>query len=113
MARSPVRHRRVRTVVDAVESADLDMAHYAISEDTLRRIALNLRDHPFSAEDRVVGDIRIREVAGLDVIFIISREESALVITIGGLRPPDPKQPSERILKFLAKLAIFRGASGV
>ena len=113
MARGTLRYRGVIPVVDTTEAAEWDIAELGLSDDRLERIARRLAALPVATADRVVGAIRIREVAGLDILVHIHREERLEVITICGLRRPTPDDPTEAILKRLGPLAILRGATGL
>ncbi len=112
MATSPFRHRGVRVVVDTVETAEFDMQIYDIAPEIVDTIGRALVSLPQSTEDRAVGNFLIREIAGFDVVFIIGREDTTVVITIGRIRPPDPANPTELLLKSAGIAAIFRGATG-
>ena len=113
MPDSPFRFRGVRVVVDTVETAEHDIALYAVPEDTVALIGQSLAALPQSKEDRAVGSFLIREIAGFDVVFIVGREGADIVVTIGRIRPPDPAKPTEVILRNLNLAAIFRGATGL
>jgi hypothetical protein len=111
--RSVIRDRGLKVVVDTTEVAEWDLAGYRLPDSAVERIASRLAAVPHSPEDRVVGDVRVRELEGMDVIFTISREPGLIVVTIGGVRPPDPETPTEGILKALGHIATFRGAIGL
>lgn len=113
MTGSAFRVRGIQIVVDTTEQAEFDVAGYQIGDAAMERIARRLKAMPFSSQDRVVGDIRVRLLEGYDVIYIVGRELDKLVVTIGGLRPPDPNDPTENILHRLGMVAMFRGATGV
>ncbi|MGR3378205.1 hypothetical protein [Salipiger abyssi] len=113
MPESFFRYRGVRPVLDTTDQAEWDVAGYQISEAMMQRIARRLTSVMFSNEDRVVGPVRVRELEGFDVMFTVHRDGPEVVITIGGLRPPDAKNPTEEILKKLDVVATFRGALGI
>lgn len=98
--------------MDTTEQAEFDVAGYQIGDATMERIAARLKAVPLSSQDRVVGDIRVRLLEGYDVIFIVGRGLDRFVVTIGGVRPPDANDPTEKILQRLGIVAIFRGAWG-
>ena len=113
MARSVIRDRGLSVVVDTTEVAEWDIAGYRVSDAALERIASRLAAVTHSPEDRVVGDVRVRELEGMDVIFTLSREPRLIVVTIGGVRPPDAEKPTEAILKALGTIATLEGSSGI
>ena len=113
MAPSELRYRGVRPEVDTTEAAELDILDLGVSYPLLVRIALNLKALPVSTADRLAGNIRIREIEGLDVLFHIQLQERVQVIMICGLRRPTPEDPTEALLNRLGPLAILRGATGL
>ena len=113
MTDSPFRYRGLQVAVDTTETAEFDRELYDITAAAFEAIGTSLARLPHSVDDRLVGDIRIREIDGIDVIFLLSREDATLVATIIGLRPPTPNDPTDAILKRLGTLAILRGASGL
>mgnify|MGYP006909078763 CR=1 FL=1 len=110
---SEFRYRGVKTLVDTTDTAEFDIASIPVSEETLTKIARNLKALPHSPRDRVVGDVRLREVENLDIVFFITRELDAVVVNIGGVVIPDPNNPTEEVLKKLGTMAILRGAVGI
>lgn len=100
-------------VIDTTEKAEFDIMGYQIPDATMEAIASQLRDVSFSRRDRIVGDVRVRECDGYDIVFIIGREENTMVITIGAVILPDPQSPTEELLQKLGPIAIFRGALGL
>lgn len=113
MVRSALRYRGIKPEVDTTEAAEWDVADLGISDAVLEGIARSLCSLPASSVDRVVGSVRIREVGGLDVLFVLSREGHKQVITICGIRRQTPDEPTEVLLKRLGQLAIIRGATGL
>ncbi|MGR3313139.1 hypothetical protein [Roseovarius indicus] len=113
MSDSVFRYRGLKVVVDTTEKAEFDAKSLRLGDKTMERIGRELAETSFSPRDRVVGDVRVREIEGYDVAFVNGREDSRLVITIGRIERPDPDNPLEEVLKKLGPLAILRGASGV
>lgn len=110
---SAFRYRGLKVVVDTTEKAEFAIKGYQISDARMERIARRLRESAFSSADRIVGDIRVRELEGYEVVFIVGRDRDTLVITIGAVEVPNADNPIEEILQKLGPVAIFRGASGV
>ena len=100
-------------MLDTVEQAELDLVLHSISEETVAMIGRSLLSAAWLTTDRAVGNFLIREVAGYDVVLIVGREAEQVVITIGRIRPPDPDDPTEDLLRKVGAVAIFRGATGV
>jgi hypothetical protein len=113
LSESAFRYRGLKVVIDTTEKAEFDAEGLRLGDGTMERIGRELLETSFSPRDRVVGDVRVREIEGYDVAFVNGREDSRLVITIGRIERPDPDNPLEEVLKKLGPLAIFRGASGV
>lgn len=113
MGQAQFRYRGVKVVLDTAESAELDVLFHQIPEDVLDRIGTSLGRLPQASSDRAVGNFLIREIAGLDVVWMIGREGLDAVITIYRIRPPDPANPTEALLQNLNLAAIFRGATGI
>jgi hypothetical protein len=105
------RYRGVSIAVDMAETADMDVLLYGLSEKDLKGIHKSLTELVHSPSDRHIGGFSIREVRGYDVVFIVGREKKTVVVTIGRIVPPDPKNPTEQILKLLNIAATFRGAT--
>ncbi|MDF0602943.1 hypothetical protein P1J78_19545 [Psychromarinibacter sp. C21-152] len=99
--------------MDTTEKAEFEIRGLQIPDSTMERIASRLRDVTFSFEDRVVGAVRVRELEGYEVVFLVGREDQTLVVTIGAVEVPNPDDPVEAVLKRLGPLAILRGASGL
>jgi hypothetical protein len=112
MAESPFRFRNIQVHVDMTEAAELDVQLYGISEQSLDLMGHALKSLPQSRSDRSVANFLIREIDGFDVVYIVGRDGRDVVITIGRIRPPDPQDPTEAILKGLDLVAIFRGVTG-
>ena len=113
MAEGLFRHRGVRIVVDTTETAELDIALHSVSEAMLSSIHRSLSTLVVSEKDRSVGPVRIREIAGYDVVFLTAREAGNIVVTIGAIQPPSEDEPLEEVLKKIGIVAMFRGATGV
>lgn len=113
MSDSPFRFRGVRVRVDTVETAELDVILYDVPEKVVERIGHSLAGSVQLATDRAVGSFLIREFEGFDIVFIVGREGAEIVVTIGRIRPVDPENPTEVILRNLNLAAIFRVASGL
>ncbi|SIN97016.1 hypothetical protein [Vannielia litorea] len=105
--------RGVKVVAETTEKAEFDIRCYHITDAAMDRIAARLKEALFSPDDRVVGDLRIRELEGYDVVHFVGRDGDRIVVTIAQLRVPDPDNPTERILEKLGRAAIFRGATGL
>ena len=113
MQGSPFRYRGVTVVVDTAQSAEFDIRYYSVPGDTVTRIGDAVLRLPQAATDRAVGPFLIREIEAFDVVWMIGREGRDAVITIYRIRPPDPADPTERILQSLNLAAMLRGATGV
>ena len=113
MSNSPYRSRGIGVVVDTTRLAEEDAQKLGIDERSLARIGNSLRDVPVSPSDREVNGVRIRLMAGLDVVFIVGREPDNIVVTIGGFRTANSNDPTEKLVQRLGIVAIFRGATGV
>lgn len=113
MGKGALRYRGVTPVVDTTEAAEWDIADLGLSDTALDRIAHNLKALPVSPADRTTGQIHIREIEGIDVLFHMHREERLQVILICGLRRPTPEEPTEALLNRLGPLAILRSATGI
>jgi len=105
--------RGVKVVAETTEKAEFDIRGYQITDAAMDQIAARLKEVLFSSEDRCVGDLRIRELEGYDVVHFVGRDGDRIVVTIAQLRVPDPDNPTERILEKLGRAAIFRGATGL
>lgn len=113
MAQSVFRQRGIPVVLDTTEVAELDAALYGIGNDVMERIGRNLLKVTHSPRDRPVGEARVRELEGFDVIFMIVSDAMSIRIVIAGLRPPDPEDPTEEYLRKIGLVAKLRGAFGV
>lgn len=113
MARSPFRFRGVKTYIDTSEKAEWDMAGFQVPESARTRLANRLLATPYSSQDRVTGDVRIRELEGYEVLFSVIRVDRDLVITIGGLEPIDENARASDALESMNLVATIRGALGI
>jgi len=113
MSSSEFRYRGIPVILDTTEVAELDVALLGIPNETMEVIGRNLKTVTYSTSDRVIGQVRVREIAGHDVIFMLASEDGALRIVVGGVRVPDPNDPTEAVLKRLDAVAILRGAFGM
>ncbi|THF93264.1 MAG: hypothetical protein E8G75_03955 [Sulfitobacter sp. SK025] len=102
----------MKVVVDTTEVAEFDIKGYQINDADLETIAKELRDNALSESNRTVGDIKVREMKGYDVAFIVGRDDDRIIITIGGLELPDREMPMEKVIKGLGYIATVRGAFG-
>lgn len=100
-------------VADTTNSAEFDIRGLQISDGALDSAVRNLKETLFSPRDRVVGDARVRELDGFDYVFFIARDQINIVVTVAGVRVPDPSNPTEEILKKVGLTAMFRGATGL
>lgn len=100
-------------MVETTEKAEFDIKGYQIPDATMDRVAARLKESLFSPGDRIVGDLRIRELEGYDVVHFVGRDADGIVITIGHVRTPDPYNPTEQILEKLGMAAMFRGVTGL
>ena len=113
MAESQIRYRGLQVVVDTTQPAEFDIAELALPEEELEKAVRVLTKVPFSVSNRNVDGVQVREIQGLDYVYTVSRDEDVLVITIGAIRRPDPKNPTDEILKRLSVIDIVRGATGL
>ncbi|MEM6488813.1 MAG: hypothetical protein AAF677_11200 [Pseudomonadota bacterium] len=109
---SAFRHRGVRVVVDTTAEAEFDRQGYGVPDAVMERIADRLSAVTFSPEDRTVGAVRVRVIEGLDVIFLLTREGSKIVVTIGGVRPHQPGSATERLIRSVGLVGAVRSALG-
>jgi len=93
--------------------AELDIKGFQLSDPFLDRIARQLKLVPFSESDRLAEGLRIRQIDGYDVICVLSRDHSDVIVTIAGIRLPSVTNPTERILRKLNFLAMVRSALGL
>lgn len=116
--RSKIRNRGLSVFVDTLRPAELDIQGYQISDSTLEKIANQLTSVPFSNSDTEqtadgAKGLRIRRLEGYDVMFSVSREADALVITIAGVVLPQEESTTERVRKAAEAVGTLRGALGV
>lgn len=98
MAKSHFRRRGLKVVVDTTEQAEFDFAGFQVPPAVQEAIARELKLVPKSFEDRFSGDIRLREIRGWDVAFVIWRENNAWVVTIiGADRPKEMEKQLNRL----------------
>lgn len=107
---SPFRFRRIRTYIDTSEQAEWDMDGFQVPESMREKIARRLLANAYSAEDRVVGSVRIREMFGYDIIYTIDRVAGDVIITIGGVELPVEDDPTEKLIERLNLTAMIRSA---
>lgn len=81
------RHRNLQTVVDTTKEAEFDVALYHIGPQMQERIAQTLKETPRGAQDRLMGDIRLRRIGDWDVMFVIAKDPPGWVITVSGVTP--------------------------
>ncbi|MEM1130779.1 MAG: hypothetical protein AAGH83_09685 [Pseudomonadota bacterium] len=113
MSSNVFRHRGLKVAVDTTEMAEFDIRELTLSDALVENIGRRLRDMAFSKQDRVVGDVRVREMFGYDVAFIVGRQNGTVVITIGAVEVPSPTDPMEVVLARLDLVAMFRGVTGL
>ena len=113
MSEKLFRYRGVSVVVDTTETAEFDIALHGVGPRDLEAIHRSLTTVILSESDRSVGPVRIREIAGLDIAFLTTREADRIVITIGAIQPPSADDPMEEVLNRIGVIAMFRGAAGV
>ena len=82
LSESAFRYRGLKVVVDTTEKAEFDIKGFQFSDVEMESIANQLRETAFTQNDRVVGDIRIRQIEIYDVAYIIGREGDTMVVTI-------------------------------
>lgn len=110
---SGFRYRGVEVVVDTTHAAELQIKGYQISRTVVDAIGRSVSDVTFSEYDKVVGDVRIRDVNGYDVAFTVGREGAQVVVTIIAVMPHEPDGSMAAIIETLGVAAILRGASGL
>ena len=113
MAETHFRYRNLTVVVDTTELAEFDRQNLVLSDAEMERVAFVLKKEPFSAESRYVGNLIVREVLGYDFIYFVGREGPNSVVTIWGIRKPDPKNRTEEVLKLLTQVDMWRGVTGL
>ena len=99
--------------MDTTATAELDVQLHSVTDADLASIHRSLANLVHSNADRSVGPVRIREIAGFDVVFLTTREDGDVVITIGAIQPPSPEDPIEKVLEQMGVMAKFRGAMGL
>lgn len=97
------RYRGVETVVDTTKEAEFDYALHRVDKATQEEIARQLKENPRSSRDRMRGDMRLREIAGWDVMFVIASDRRGWVITIAGVDAPAQMEPH---LDYLLRAAL-------
>jgi len=113
MSDSGFRHRGIEVVVDTTLPAEFDMAGFQLSENFARNLVHRLRTVTFSATDRCHGIVRIREIDGYDVLFVVGREEKTVVITIGGVLIAESRSTTQELMQRANAIATLRGALGI
>ena len=113
MSDRPLRFRGLKVRVDTTEVAEWDISGFSVTDEMLDRISNRLAAETHSGEDRVVGDVRVRLLEGMDVIFSLSREHALIVATICGMRPPDPEKPTEQIIYAMQQGGSLRSFLGI
>ncbi len=85
--------------VDTTLTAEFDIEAIGLGTDTLASVSQDLQTNSTSNDDRIVGDMRVRQIGDVDVMFFNAREARDLVVTICGFRRPDPTNPTEKVMR--------------
>lgn len=105
--------RGLKVEVETIEPAEFDLLLYNAGTAFLERVAKQLTQLPFSRDDEVEPPSRIRAFDEYDVCFIVSRAESAIVVTIMRVWPTSERERMRQLLKGVDMLAMLRGAAGI
>ncbi|MEM0937787.1 MAG: hypothetical protein AAGJ91_17985 [Pseudomonadota bacterium] len=87
-------------------------AHH-LDDHFLDRVARNLSIVPLSPRGLLEGPVRVREIEGYDLAFLVARRPEAMVITIVRIWPKGERSMQMRVMQALGVIALFRDASGV
>ena len=97
---SAFRNRGLNVVVDTIKQAEFDFAKLKLTERQQEIIANTLRALPNSKDDRYVGDMRVREIAGYDIAFVIVRDNDEIAIIIVGVeRAQELETPLQLVVR--------------
>lgn len=107
------RNRGIEVVVDTTMIAEFDIQDHKLADEFLETVVRSLTAVPFSKDDIVQGALRARTIQKYDVFFIVGREKSQLVVTLGGLQPHQGETALRKALKLAEKVGILRGATGL
>jgi hypothetical protein len=107
------RNRGIKVVVDTTMIAEFDIQDHKLTDEFLESVVRSLTIVPFSNDDIVQGALRARTIQKYDVFFIVGREKSQLVVTLGGLQPHQGETALRKTLKLAEKVGIVRGATGL
>lgn len=105
--------RGVPVTVETTEPAELDIKSCEISAEILEKAGRNLKDFPVLLDDVPLGPLNIRMIDNIDVVFTISRNDDAIVVTIVRFWPTPERDMMITVLKGLNLAALFRGATGI
>ncbi len=107
------RHRGVEVVIDTTDTAEFDIADLKLEDDLLESFVRSLKSVPFSKDDLTQGALRARTIQMYDLFFIVGREESEMVVTLGGIQHHESETALRTALKVAEKVGMLRGAAGV
>lgn len=110
---SEFRFRGIEVVVDTTLPADFQIKGYQLSDVFMDRVARGFKAAPLRAGDKEFGPVMVRCVEGYDFLYVVGRQEGALVVTIGDVWPTEEMPKIEQILQKGALIAMLRGASGL
>jgi len=96
------RHR-LKVAIHTTKQAEFDFASWHVPGDTQESIARNLKTMPKSPGDRYFGDIRVRQISGWDVAFLIAPLGNEWVILVISVEPPNE---SERMFDYALRVGF-------
>ena len=108
----PIR-RGIRVEVETIEPAEFDLASHQLGEEFLGRAARNLANVPVSGRDVVEGPVRIRNMDGFDIAFLLHRSDHRLIVTIGRVWPEEKRARMRSLSQQAEMVAMPRGATGI
>ena len=95
------------------DAALKDIRHLGLVRRRVKYIETTLCNDPHCGTDRHVGRLHFRVITDLDVSFMVTLHQNALIVTIINIKPPEGGNYFARICQYLRAVAIFRGGLGL